>query len=253
MQEINVNAERDKFVRSKMSQSQTGSRSSDRRFYRAVLVCLGLLSVFLLVGLGLGVHYHNLHPGSAADFSVLKNNLTQRLHASNNQLSDVSEERDQLKAKLSSIITERDRLNVNLKDMKRAEEAVNVYKMKDGAVQLFLTSSPVKRQRDCKNREADLVVIDSAEEQKFLSGLITADMWIGLTDSEDEGTWKWTDGSPLTLRYWEKQQPDNFSGDNELGEENCAHIRPGKKTEENWNDLPCDTSQHWICEKKSQQ
>ncbi|XP_035770269.1 CD209 antigen-like protein A [Neolamprologus brichardi] len=51
---------------------------------------------------------------------------------------------------------------------------------------------------DCRARGGDLVVIDSPEEQNFLS-TITTDVWIGLNDKEQEGTWKWVDGTPLTL------------------------------------------------------
>lgn len=34
----------------------------------------------------------------------------------------------------------------------------------------------------------------------ILSAIITEDAWIGLNDKEKEGTWKWIDGTPLTLR-----------------------------------------------------
>ncbi|XP_067371561.1 C-type lectin domain family 17, member A-like [Channa argus] len=76
--------------------------------------------------------------------------------------------------------------------------------------------------------------------------------WIGLTDREEEGTWKWIDGALLTQRYWETKQPDNGIGDTMWGEEDCAHIRTQKKTKNNWNDLSCDASLHWICEKMAQ-
>ncbi|KAK2840212.1 hypothetical protein Q5P01_013952 [Channa striata] len=56
-----------------------------------------------------------------------------------------------------------------------------------------------KGREDCKGREADLVVINSAKEQKFLSEFTKESTWIGLSDRDEEGTWKWIDGTPLTL------------------------------------------------------
>uniref|UniRef100_A0A7N6BNF1 C-type lectin domain-containing protein n=1 Tax=Anabas testudineus TaxID=64144 RepID=A0A7N6BNF1_ANATE len=52
---------------------------------------------------------------------------------------------------------------------------------------------------DCRQRGADLVVIDSAEVQTFLSRFTKQQTWIGLTDLENEGNWKWIDGTPPTL------------------------------------------------------
>ncbi|KAK5883249.1 hypothetical protein CesoFtcFv8_019601 [Champsocephalus esox] len=61
------------------------------------------------------------------------------------------------------------------------------------------------RSRDeCRRQGGDLVKIESREEQEFLDQKLrvkmTADQdrfWIGLTDSETEDTWLWTDGSAL--------------------------------------------------------
>ncbi|KAJ8372506.1 hypothetical protein AAFF_G00282130 [Aldrovandia affinis] len=51
----------------------------------------------------------------------------------------------------------------------------------------------------CLKQGADLVIIESEEEQDFISkhtgGL--GFHWIGLSDSETEGTWLWVDGTPL--------------------------------------------------------
>uniref|UniRef100_A0A3Q4I410 C-type lectin domain-containing protein n=1 Tax=Neolamprologus brichardi TaxID=32507 RepID=A0A3Q4I410_NEOBR len=97
--------------------------------------------------------------------------------------------------------------------------------------------------RDCRGREADLVVIDSPEEENLLSK-ITTEVWIGLNDKEQEGTWKWVDGTPLNLTYWARGQPDNG------GEEDYVHVFRGRKN--SWNDLWCSSSHHWICEKVSE-
>uniref|UniRef100_A0A669CZG8 C-type lectin domain-containing protein n=2 Tax=Oreochromis TaxID=8139 RepID=A0A669CZG8_ORENI len=97
--------------------------------------------------------------------------------------------------------------------------------------------------KDCRDRGADLVVIGSPEEQTFLSTISTRRVWLGLTDEKQEGTWKWVDGTPLTLSYWGSTQPDNG------GEEDCAHVYSGEDM--SMNDLSCSTSLKWICEKKS--
>uniref|UniRef100_A0A3Q4HE94 C-type lectin domain-containing protein n=1 Tax=Neolamprologus brichardi TaxID=32507 RepID=A0A3Q4HE94_NEOBR len=89
---------------------------------------------------------------------------------------------------------------------------------------------------DCRARGGDLVVIDSPEEQNFLS-TITTDVWIGLNDKEQEGTWKWVDGTPLTLMYWATTQPDDG------GEEDCAYINEWGRF---WNDYFCSYSHQWI-------
>ncbi|XP_067371584.1 CD209 antigen-like protein C [Channa argus] len=250
MQEFNVNAEHDKFDDFKTSRNQTGPRSSDRRFYRAVVLSLGLLIVFLLVRLGFGVYYRNLDRGSAAEFSVMKDNLTQCLQASDKKLSDVSEERNRLNVRLSSLTAERDQLNISLTEMTKEVNRLQKKTCPAGwhmfnfsCYFISRVSGSWKRGRqDCKDREADLVVIDSAEEQKLILGFITVDTWIGLTDSEEEGTWKWVDGSSLTLRNWNEGEPnDGASG------EDCGEII---QKVHKWNDLSCNVSQQWICEKK---
>ncbi|KAJ8355298.1 hypothetical protein AAFF_G00072790, partial [Aldrovandia affinis] len=51
---------------------------------------------------------------------------------------------------------------------------------------------------ECLKQGADLVIIESKEEQDFIYKQTGGDVyWIGLSDSETEGTWLWVDGTPL--------------------------------------------------------
>lgn len=93
---------------------------------------------------------------------------------------------------------------------------------------------------DCLHRGADLMIIDSQEEQDFSKRLFKR-MWIGLTDTEKEGVWKWVDGSLLRKSFWETGEPNN-----EHGTENCAEIN----FRDGWNDFTCNHLNYWICEKK---
>ncbi|XP_074513908.1 CD209 antigen-like protein C isoform X3 [Sebastes fasciatus] len=242
MEEIYANVEYDKPVDPGPSTNPTGRRSSERRFHGAVVLCLGLLSVFLLAGLiGLSVHYS----GRDADLSTINANLTERLQASDNKLSSVSAERDLLNASLTEMTKELDRLQSLSKEKKTCPAGWTMF---SSACYLLSggTGSWDRGREDCRNRGAHLVMIGSVKEQTFVAGLNKRYTWIGLNDKDVEGTWKWIDGTPLTLMNWAKTQPDNGGGDPRWGEEDCAYIGP-RSTQ--WNDWSCETVMSWICEK----
>uniref|UniRef100_A0A671R6K5 C-type lectin domain-containing protein n=1 Tax=Sinocyclocheilus anshuiensis TaxID=1608454 RepID=A0A671R6K5_9TELE len=65
-------------------------------------------------------------------------------------------------------------------------------------------------------------------------------VWIGLTDSDVEGRWKWVDGSTLTSGFWMSAEPDGYRG------ENCALTVVGE-----WADHPCTEEFNWMCERST--
>ncbi|KAJ7379755.1 Sushi, von Willebrand factor type A, EGF and pentraxin [Desmophyllum pertusum] len=102
----------------------------------------------------------------------------------------------------------------------------------------------------CENNDAQLVKIESAEENDFIkSQYLTGNVvyWIGLTDAENEGTWKWSDGSALTgYINWHFNEP------NDMGGEDCVQIVLGTHSKiynAGWNDATCSISLGFICEK----
>ncbi|XP_045073773.1 C-type lectin domain family 4 member E-like [Coregonus clupeaformis] len=99
--------------------------------------------------------------------------------------------------------------------------------------------------QDCLERGADLVIINSEEEQAFINGFESVSyVWIGLTDSVTEGTWKWVDGTPLTTpSYWRSGEPGGGTY------QNCGEIYYMSLGRRVWRDLGCSFSQEWICEK----
>eukprot|EP00063_Salmo_salar_P029062 XP_014003897.1 PREDICTED: CD209 antigen-like protein A isoform X2 [Salmo salar] len=98
--------------------------------------------------------------------------------------------------------------------------------------------------QDCVRSGADLVIIDSREEQNFINGF-NGMFWIGLSDIETEGSWKWVDGTPLTIEYWKRGEPNSFGG-----EEDCAErMLIYSNIEQSWNDAPCGQLKLGICEK----
>uniref|UniRef100_A0A8C4DKZ2 C-type lectin domain-containing protein n=1 Tax=Dicentrarchus labrax TaxID=13489 RepID=A0A8C4DKZ2_DICLA len=113
-----------------------------------------------------------------------------------------------------------------------------------------------KSRDECRQKGGDLVQIDSREEQVKHTALKLREknnfewdvFWIGLTDSEKEGTWLWVDGSPLNERFdynWTGNDPDGAD---------C--VRMGKKAGapdmKRWFDESCKYTYRSICEKPAE-
>jgi hypothetical protein len=67
--------------------------------------------------------------------------------------------------------------------------------------------------KKCEQVGGRLAVIDSAEENEFVVGLVkkskVVEVWLGATDEKKEGEWVWVTGKRMTYRNWERTQPNN--------------------------------------------
>ncbi|XP_053743830.1 asialoglycoprotein receptor 2-like [Synchiropus splendidus] len=94
--------------------------------------------------------------------------------------------------------------------------------------------------KECENLNGHLVIIDSKQENDFVSKFFQH-IWIGLSDRDKEGKWKWVDGTALTgTNYWASGEPNNADSN-----EDCAELLRDSKE---WNDVPCGQTLSFICE-----
>lgn len=96
--------------------------------------------------------------------------------------------------------------------------------------------------RDCLRRGADLLIINSKAEQKFAVQFKKI-VWIGLTDAQKEGEWKWVDGTQPTTSFWIRGEPNNYRSN----DEDCVEAKVFD-LENSWNDKNCEHENFWICE-----
>ncbi|XP_029929039.1 natural killer cells antigen CD94-like [Myripristis murdjan] len=95
---------------------------------------------------------------------------------------------------------------------------------------------------DCRQRNADLVVIENRQEQEFICKVSERSLygyWIGLRRTS--GVWKWVDGSDLTESYWIYQPYDNKDCAASVQESSPKGLIAGN----------CADKNQWICEMKA--
>ncbi|XP_061551926.1 galactose-specific lectin nattectin-like isoform X2 [Phycodurus eques] len=101
----------------------------------------------------------------------------------------------------------------------------------------------------CILRGGNLVSILDAKENALVLELIRdtlgdiQDTWIGQHDGVEEGTFLWTDGSPVDFGAYTAPQPDNFNG-----VEDCVEI---SSQTEAWNDDECTDVNFFVCIKEA--
>ncbi|XP_036845278.1 C-type lectin domain family 4 member M-like [Oncorhynchus mykiss] len=174
------------------------------------------------------------------------NNLTKERDQLQTSYNNLTKERDQLQSSYNNLTKERDQLQSSYNNLTKDRDQLQTERdflsgrstnlkqtcpegwQKFESSWYFLSSETKtwkESREDCLERGADLVIINSDKEQEFLFKLKKR-VWIGLTDSVTEATWRWVDGTPLTTpRYWSPNQPDNGDGKPEYGEEDYVQIR----------------------------
>ncbi|XP_017337209.1 C-type lectin domain family 4 member E [Ictalurus punctatus] len=158
------------------------------------------------------------------------------------KLNNTTSERDQLQISFDNMTAERDQLLAE----KDGFQMLNISILQ--CQQYFITTEK-KSWRDarlyCSSRGADLVIINSREEQVFISKLFKgAEAWIGLTDTVEEGKWKWVSGTELATGFWWDGEPNDFNN-----EEDCAvtSSKFAKAEVMTWADYPCNLHALAIC------
>ncbi|XP_037636688.1 CD209 antigen-like protein C isoform X9 [Sebastes umbrosus] len=168
----------------------------------------------------------------------------ERLQSSYNTLQ---REKEQLQTKYTSLAAARDQLQKKI-DKVRAKPCQTGWSKFD--ISCYFVSNLEKNwtqsRQYCITMGADLVVIDSRDEQAFVNGLLDQgqNAWTGMTDSIIEGRWMWVDGTPVTTTYWGENQPNSYDGNQDCGETVQRSSGVG-----DWNDDGCFGDQNFICEK----
>lgn len=95
----------------------------------------------------------------------------------------------------------------------------------------------------CIQQGQDLVILNNAAEQTWvfdtlIQTLGDAPIWIGLSDQESEGDFRWVDGSVPGFSAWYPGEP------NDSGGEDCTVAA----SDGFWNDLACSASLFSVCE-----
>uniref|UniRef100_A0A672HW07 CD209 antigen-like protein E n=1 Tax=Salarias fasciatus TaxID=181472 RepID=A0A672HW07_SALFA len=223
------------------------------KWFGCVAVSFGLLcilQVILNISLRPPLNYEARTKNLTDERDELKGKLNDFVSGHDAKIKTMNGDRDELKRSLddlksqqNALIRERDELKRTLNDFDQLLQEGWVY-FRSSFYYISSTEKTWQESRDdCLSRGADLMIIDSQEEQDF-SRRLSKKMWFGLTDRTQDGTWRWVDGSPLNTSYWFPGEPNN------LGEmEDCAEIHSSAEGN-NWNDLLCDSQNHWICEKK---
>ncbi|KAF5887223.1 C-type lectin domain family 4 member E-like isoform X1, partial [Clarias magur] len=190
----------------------TGGNTAWSRWFRLIAVCEMLLCVLLLTAITvLWINYHILKRENN-QLQTSNNNLTierDQLQRERDQLQrerdQLQRERDQLQRERDQLQRERDQFQSERDQVQREREELERC-LKLGWIyfrysRYYITTeqkSWTESRRYCREREAELLIINSREEQEFITKLRSGRVaWIGLSDRDTEGEWKWVDNTPL--------------------------------------------------------
>ncbi|KAK9396213.1 macrophage mannose receptor 1 [Crotalus adamanteus] len=96
----------------------------------------------------------------------------------------------------------------------------------------------------CTENGATLAYIENRYEQAFLTSLVgfrtEPYIWIGLSDIQEKGTFRWTNGQPVQFTHWNSEMPGRKPG--------CVAMTTGF-TAGLWDLLKCETRAKFLCKR----
>nr|XP_046269400.1 uncharacterized protein LOC124072218 [Scatophagus argus] len=264
-----------------VSMSMVRPQSSVNHYKRLTVSLAVLAAILLAVDIGLGVYYSKLTDAQRTitdinrEVTKLKasyNTAVQIRDEAKKQLAKVMSEQQLTKWELEhekkrhrDYEKRTDKLQMDIAALKShipmiregCRRCLPGWTWMNSLCYFFSDALPRKTWQEarefCVKQGADLAVTDTREKHLAVNELINnyqdssrpiahSGFWIGLRDVDEEGTWKWLDGTRLTEGYWNDGEPNN------QGNEDCAASYPRGNPFKAWNDAPCNYELKWICE-----
>ncbi|KAF4071615.1 hypothetical protein AMELA_G00275390 [Ameiurus melas] len=223
--------------------------SAGKKNYILTAVCVVLLCVLLLTAVAVLWIKFNILNTENNQLQTTYNNLTIERDQLQTSYNTLTVERDQLQTSYNNLTIERDQLQRERDGYRSTLDLCDKGKCFSFDSSVYYISNEKRNweesKQDCRDKGADLVIINSKEEQEFISKILSSrKAWIGLNDGDREGEWKWVDGTPLNTGFWANGEPNSYEGD-----EDCVVTGDNTDPVRSWADYPCNRQFIWICGK----
>ena len=105
----------------------------------------------------------------------------------------------------------------------------------------------------CESLGGHLPIVTSRAENNFLRDMLKREItggdrkeaiWLGASDAQQEGAWKWLDGSPVTFNVWGPNQPNNKQNSEHYAILWRGGVNPSAAGD--WCDQPLKSDQHTV-------
>ena len=107
------------------------------------------------------------------------------------------------------------------------------------------TYGAAKTRCQSDGESAFLAIPRSEAENDFIAGLIpNEDIWIGINDIANEGTYVAVDGRQVSWTKWDSGEPNNLDNEDAVEIRQGSHYRSIPKS---WNDLSGNESRKFVC------
>ncbi|XP_039461844.1 C-type lectin domain family 12 member B-like [Oreochromis aureus] len=178
--------------------------------FRCATLGLGVLCLLMLAGIIIVSIRYALNK---SEFNRMKNSHSQL----QDELQDTKTSLTQLQSSYDKLSKNHSQLQEEVKKLKEKIEEKCPDRWTRFGSSCYFKSTESKTwsdsRRDCQDKGADLVIINSKEEQEFIRNM-GGESWIGLRAKQTSGgyEWEWVDGSALTETFWAEGWSDPYSG-----------------------------------------